>query len=398
MELICDSARAVVDIARYFAGLQTAAEQLVDGMDPQGRGYFTPVEEEQSLGLLVSYWQTRNALWEVIDTLSEEVSDDSEAWPEALLTAFGAGLLLVDAARFLRETIHPFPLVRAKLNQPAPTFGIPPGVYDTVQRSLVSTRHAWRMYHAIRYFQKEEQTLRGLASRSPLAEVFEIVERLRHRVDVTVADFTKARVRMRSAQARRTVRSVFHQAMYGLQRLSGELMAEKYLRRGHRPRLPDEIATAVQDQLRPGDVLVVRKEYALTNYFLPGYWPHAALYLGAASDLVDLGISDHENVVSRWSQLADDDNAPRVLESQKDGVRIRPMASPFGSDSIVVLRPQMSAPQIAAGLARGIAHEGKGYDFDFDFRRSDRLVCTEVVYRSFDGMGEFEIPQKRTKY
>ena len=33
---------------------------------------------------------------------------------------------------------------------------------------------------------------------------------------------------------------------------------------------------------RPGDVLVVRKEYAATNYFLPGYWPHAALVIGSA--------------------------------------------------------------------------------------------------------------------
>ena len=41
---------------------------------------------------------------------------------------------------------------------------------------------------------------------------------------------------------------------------------------------------------------------------------------------------------------------------------------------------------------RGLLHAGKPYDFDFDFRRSDRLVCTEVIYRSFEGLGDVRLP------
>ena len=36
------------------------------------------------------------------------------------------------------------------------------------------------------------------------------------------------------------------------------------------------------------------------------------------------------------------------------------------------------------------AHEGKLYDFAFDSRKSDRLACTEVIYRGFHGMGELQ--------
>lgn len=80
----------------------------------------------------------------------------------------------------------------------------------------------------------------------------------------------------------------------------------------------------------------------------------------------------------------------------KDGVWIRSLRSPFGSDSIAVLRPRLSAGEIAKAIARGMFHEGKSYDFDFDFTRSDRLVCTEVVYRSYEGIGgiRFELNRR----
>ena len=48
--------------------------------------------------------------------------------------------------------------------------------------------------------------------------------------------------------------------------------------------------------------------------------------------------------------------------------------------------------EIAEALSRGLKHTGKGYDFGFDFSRADRLVCTEVVYRSFDGVGALRFP------
>jgi hypothetical protein len=165
--------------------------------------------------------------------------------------------------------------------------------------------------------------------------------------------------------------------------------------------------------LRPGDVLVVRKEFAATNYFLPGYWPHVALFLGTADDLRSCGLADNAQLAPRLVQLAaatpntavlqpNETHAwggaqphPCVLEAMKDGVRIRSVNSALNSDSVVVIRPRLDSFQVASAIAHGLMHEGKPYDFDFDFCHSQRLVCTEVVYRAYEGVGGIQFDLRR---
>lgn len=385
---IASGTRTVVGVAALFASLQETARALAASGSAEQRGYFTPSESEAALGLLASYWQARNALGDLLlEFRAEEVPYDER--PEAFLVAFAAALLLIDAARFLRETLHERPVARTKLNEPAAEFGIPPDVYDTVQASLLRARNAWHLYFADDFFRKHEPTLRERSVRPELAPVWAIVERLRGRLEVPLARFARGKLRTRAAQIYRWfVQQTFGRALYGLCRFAGEMAAEKYVRWGHRPGLPRAVYDELRRLLRPGDVLAVRKEYAITNYFLPGYWPHVALVLGDATELARLGVDAHEHVQARWPQLASSaGDSLRVLEAMRDGVLIRPLGSPFRSDSVVVLRPRLPEEEIGRALARGLAHEGKPYDFEFDFRRSDRLVCTEVVYRSYDGVG-----------
>ena len=389
-EQITAGARTVSHLAVYFPELKQAAGALIEKAQASSRGYFTPTEEEAVRRLQVSYWQSRGALFEVVISFQDDtgVSDDDR--PAAFLVAYAAAILLVDAARFLREAFEPLPLVRRKLNEPEPCFGIPKGTYDTVQRSLTSARHAWHLYHAVQYFEEHRAELRRQAADPLLAPVLAVVESLQGRLQVPAFRYVKARLRVRT---HRTISRLRHgllgRALYGMQKLVSSLAADVYTRRGHRPMLPESVAGRLRELLAPGDVVICRKEHAVTNYFLPGYWKHAALYLGEPAALERLGIAQHENVRPRWSRLLQPDgpHADRVLEAMKDGVRLRPIASPLAVDAVVAVRPRLGPDEVAEALARGMFHEGKPYDFDFDFTRADRLVCTEVVYRSFDGIG-----------
>ena len=397
-EQVAAGARTVTAVARHFGELQANAKHLLATLSVSKRGYFTPTEDEEVRHLLVSYWQARNALIELVYQFKDDAELGRDHRPAAFLVAFAAALVLIDAARFLRENLHDRPVVRAKLNEPEPAFGIPQGTYDTVQASLTSPVHAWHLYHALQYWEQHQAELRELGKDPLFMPLIEIIERLQSRLKVGLSTYAAARLRLRTRQIWTAVnRDLLQRAMYGLQKIAGELVAHIYVQPLHKPHLPPGVIAELREVLRPGDVLVTRKEHALTNYFLPGYWPHAALFLGQQQQLEELGISGHANVAPRWQRLLSGDAAEprRVLEAMKDGVLIRSLASPCGVDAICVLRPKLAEPEIAEALTRGLFHEGKSYDFDFDFSRSDRMVCTEVVYRSYEGVGDVKFQLTR---
>ena len=378
--------RTVLTVAEQFERLKRAADVLSVSAASSERGYFTPSEDEDVRHMLVSYWQSRNALLELVLEMKDQRHIDAN-----FLVGYAGALVLVDAARFLYDEFDDRPAVRGKLNEPAPHFGIPGDLYDKVQASRANPVHMWHLYHATKYFTEHRDALVDASSGTPLEDLPELIENLQAASRISPARFAVLGARVRARHLVTLVKEdLLDRALYGLQKSVSSAVADVFTVRDHKPGLPTEILEQLRGLLRPGDVLIVRKEHALTNYFLPGYWPHAALYLGTQDELAAAGFADHEHVRPHWDELlsCDPDEPSRVHEAMKDGVRIRSLRSAFGSDAITVLRPRLTLEVIFPALARGMFHTGKPYDFDFDFTRADRLVCTEVVYRSYDGVGE----------
>ena len=138
----------------------------------------------------------------------------------------------------------------------------------------------------------------------------------------------------------------------------------------------------MESELRPGDIVLQRREWYLGNAFLPGFWSHAALYVGRIEDLRRMGIADHPTVQAHLSAylVPTLGGADRTLiETVSEGVIFSSLFESLHADHVVVLRPRLSEDQIARAIVKAFKYHGRPYDFEFDLATADKLVCTELV-------------------
>lgn len=164
---------------------------------------------------------------------------------------------------------------------------------------------------------------------------------------------------------------------------------------------------SMRGRLRPGDILLERHEWYLSNMGLPGFWTHAALYVGTPEERRDYfsdpeaiawvksqggGNGDLEALLKQRSPEAyaagttplEKEHAPRILEAISEGVSFTSLERSGASDSLAVIRPRLPKQEIAAALLRAFHYSGRPYDFNFDFETDASLVCSELVYKVYE--------------
>ena len=100
-------------------------------------------------------------------------------------------------------------------------------------------------------------------------------------------------------------------------------------------------------------------------------------YMGTFEQLQKLGVAEDERASKHMADFRQQDELGHdfaVLEAIGE------------ADAVAVLRPVLTEEDLAESLARALSHRGKEYNFDFDFETTDALVCTELVFRTFDGI------------
>lgn len=362
-------------------------KQLRDA--PLARGYFTPKEDDTLRHWFTRFLSLRYALFEALEDIRKDLSHyptaaGSPEWP-LFVVGYSIACLIALGDRYIVEATQANRVMQRKLNEPDSRFRIPPKQYTSIRRSWVHPRQALQMLKAMRHAEHYRPAMEACKTIPHFERTLKRLPELEKALISKFNLFFKAYWRYRSHSFRRKGASFQQKVVFSLLQTGGIWLAKKTPRKSSR-QLPATVRNEILRLLQPGDVVITRHHRALTNLFLPGYWPHAALFLGDRETAERMGVRLSLERRHAWgARLC-------FLEALKDGVRLRSWETTLSVDACVLVRPLLKGSDLAEALTRAIDHEGKGYNFDFDFFRSDRLVCTEIIYRAFDGLGDIQCP------
>ena len=393
-ELIGDAARTLRASYAALPTLRDVATLRADSKAAEARGYYDPVEDERLRETYTSYLGMRVAIWQTIQSLKARFRryEKGEALTEGELQAFGIALcgaeIIVRTGEYLIGLAKDRDIVWKKLDEAELRYGLERKSFTRLYRQLTSNFTMRGFYKARDYFDSHRDAIMSAMETEALRPVKKILTEL-NLPTASRGDHLRRYGRFVNFSLRRRSISAGRNTLFALFEATGSDIAELKIPLvktiGAPKRVTADVIKALKPQLHPGDVFITRHDDAMSNLFLPGFWPHGALYIGEPAERETRSITDVSDGYK--SSLAEGIN---VLEAKKDGVLLRAIEETLQVDAFVVLRPNLSPQEIAQALTKGLSHAGKLYDFIFDFSTSDRLVCTEVIYRAYHGVGSID--------
>ncbi len=357
------------------------------------RGLFRPSEDEALAHWYAKYLSLRGELWSIIKHCNEIAAvplsgiRSDEQW-RCFVIAYSAACQLVRIDRFFLFELATDKLIQKKLNQSFKEYRIPPKTFTHILNRFTNPKLALKLYEAMWKVRLRRFKIRKLQSDALVGKFVAQLTLYQTYLDPSKRNYIQRTAYFAKHAVSRKVASAKQKSMFAVLEKLGRATAEVAI--DNKKQVTPEIQKQALAMLLPGDVLVTRHKYALSNFFLPGTWPHVALFVGTQEQrrVLDLQLSaKHEE---QWR------GGISTFESKKDGVKLRALDETLHVDYFAIIRPKLSQQSIKQGVERVLKHEGKRYNFDFDFFRSDRLVCTEVIYRAFDGLEnmQFELSER----
>ncbi|WP_375757469.1 YiiX/YebB-like N1pC/P60 family cysteine hydrolase [Corallococcus exercitus] len=292
------------------------------------------------------------------------------------------------------------------LDEPGPAYGLPARAFSRFKQKVVHVGTSTQLFTGDGY----RATLHPVLAKSGVLDepgVPALFQAMRQDSKTARTRLLKRGPVLFAKAAADLTQDTTARAVFPVQKTVAEWMGDTRVHRSGRPLISREQTLALLPRMAPGDVMVARQNWFLSNIGLPGFWPHAELYLGTAQELARTFDTDPEVKAwvatlpghpetftghlakafpAKWAEYTGKDSHGdplRIIESISEGVSFTGVEHGMHVDYLGVLRPRVSQVDKARAILRAFTFQGRPYDFNFDFFSDQSLVCTELVWKSY---------------
>ena len=395
---------------RGLRGLQDAVKQSRDVYLQQQSVPYTPDQKQ----LLLSTWAAffdyfvateviRQRYWDFVKVPSL-TQPKKHAWGfllthGALTTELAHGLTYADLTVGRKQ-------LEVLLDEPSPEYGLPPRAFTRFKDKAIHVSTSSQLLSGDGY-KEQLRPLLVKAGALDAPRVPWLLQEMKHNSKVAKGLLTRRGAKLFVKAAAGRTADTAQRAIFPVQRAVAEWMGDTRVRRVGQPLISREQALSLLERMEPGDILVARQNWYLSNIGLPGFWPHAELFLGTPAQLRAYLDDDAEvkawvatlpgeqgsftqhlarTFPAKWAEYTGQDahgEPIRILESISEGVSFTGLEHGMRVDYLGVMRPRLSRLEKARAIVRAFTFQGRPYDFDFDFFSDQTLVCTELVWKSY---------------
>lgn len=321
----------------------------------------------------------RSALYRV----DQQISDQERI--AEITIAMSAAVLLYENHQAMRDSFKDQALLRQKLNEGYPELGIAPGYYRSSMLRAGNLEYRKTMMDAIQYFNDNQttiqqhlanssETLQALCryiSQSNLLSTYSGGNALKEVLKLPFKAITEVR----------EIQTVsLKELKFSSSRLLGNTLGLVRWREG-KLKNNEALIQMVVSQLQPGDILLEKTPFTLTDKTIPGHFGHAAVYIGTAEQLKALHMQDMPEVRKHLDKI---NSGAGVVEALRNGVQLNNIQEFMNIDDFAVLRPKhLTESQQVKAVKIALSNVGKRYDFNFDVNTTETIVCSELVYIAY---------------
>jgi hypothetical protein len=295
-------------------------------------------------------------------------------------------------------------LYEKKLDDLNQEYGIPPGMYARLKWNTIHIKDVTNILAGYQYYRflKKAFKNQGLMDNKKTAWIF-------NHIEINYA-YIKEELKLKGvtyflSNGLDILKDKTFEAWFPVQMGVSRVMADIKFKRLHEYLISNDQIMHMDASLQPGDIIVSRRNWYLSNVGLPGFWPHAELYTGTYGEIkeffsdesvtayyrsqgrydnfMDYLLKNYPEKMKKFIVNAPDGHPVQIIEAVGDGVKFSSLQEGTLSDYIGVMRPRLSRLDIAKAIDEAFRYLNRPYDFNFDFLTDSTLVCSELIYKVY---------------